>query len=431
MYVNPKNKSVQEVIFVGLPGLTHHYGGLSPDNIASDQNRGRESSPRQAALQVIAMVRYLLSLGIVVGILPPQLRTYLPALDEAGFTLDNAPLEILEKASSSSFMWAANAATVTPVMDSNDGNLHITIANLHTNQHRRIEAQATYNIIKQIFAGVPDTVIHAPLQFEQGFLDEGAANHMRLSPCHDMAGLNVFVYGKRQNLAASQELAKKHNIPQDRILFLEQNPGVINKGVFHNDVIAVGNENLLLLHARAYKNGMADIDRISEAYTKLYPGNNLQLVVVSDDELTVEEAVGCYLFNSQIVTRPDGKMAILAPTELKTLYNGKAAKLMEKICAVGDTAIDEISYIDLRESMQNGGGPACLRLRVPMTYGQVSALNNNTRVLFNEKMLIILEGLIEKYYPQSLIPQGLRNPELYKNGQEFLNDLSKLLHIAI
>ncbi len=426
-----KNNNIQEIIFIGLSGTTHHYGGLSSDNVASDMNRGSESSPRQAALQVIALARYIRSLGIAVGILPPQLRPYLPVLQENGFSVDSTPLEKLEQASSSSFMWAANAATVTPVPDSTDSKLHLTTANLHTNPHRRIEAKATHNILNQIFKGVPDAIIHPPLDASSGFLDEGAANHMRLSPSHSEVGLNVFVYGKRQNVAASQAVAKNHNIPPLKTLFLQQNPEVISKGVFHNDVIAVSNENLLLVHEHAYENGLADIARIETAYKTLHPQKRMQLIIIKDEDLTVEEGVHSYFFNSQIITKSSGKMTVIAPQELKTLYGGKAAKLMEKIRDSAKNSIDEITYLDLRQSMRNGGGPACLRLRVPVTATQLAAIKENTGVLVDEATLSKIENLIECYYPETLTPNGLRNPELYSNCKSFLAELSVLMRISI
>lgn len=426
-----ENHQIKEVIFIGLSGITHHYGGLSPDNVASDSNRGRESNPRIAALQVLALVRHLRSLGVTVGILPPQLRPHLPALQATGLSIETASLEELEKVSSSSFMWAANAATVTPKCDSEDTKLHLTTANLYTNPHRRIEAQATHHVLSQIFQHVPDTIIHPPLEYFQGFLDEGAANHMRLSPSHDALGLNVFVYGKRQNLAASQAVAKAHHIPPEQRLFFQQNPEVINKGVFHNDVIAVSNKNLLLVHVQAYANGMSDIAKIEAKYAVLHPQNHLQLIVINDDDLSVEEAVHSYFFNSQIVSKKNGKMAVIAPQELQNLYNGKAAKLMDKICMSSENSIDEIQYLDLRQSMRNGGGPACLRLRVPLVQSQITALVENTGVIADEKMLSVLEKLVEKYYPETLTPDGLRNPELYQKNQEFITSLAGLMRIAL
>ncbi len=426
-----KNTGVKEVIFIGLPGTTHHYGGLSNDNVASGMNRGSESSPKQAALQVIALARYLGSIGIKVGILPPQQRPFLPVLEEKGYNISDVPIAILEQVSSSSFMWAANAATVTPAWDSADHKLHLSVANLHTNPHRRIEAQATYNIMAQLFRNVPDAIVHPPLDAGQGFLDEGAANHMLLAPSHAEAGLHVFVYGKRQNLAASKEIAQLHNIPDTQLLFLEQNPDVISKGVFHNDVIAVSNENLLLAHERAYKGGLEDIAQIKKAYNGLHPGKPLQAIIINDDDLSVEEAVHSYFFNSQVVTKASGKMAVIAPMELQNLFSGKAAILMEKIRADASNTIDEVQYLDLRQSMRNGGGPACLRLRATLSAAQLSALEQNTGIIAGETMLAELEKLVEYYYPQTLTPEGLRDAKIYSNCKELLTHLSMLMRVTV
>lgn len=412
-------KSDHEVIFLGLAGLTHHYGGLSPDNVASSLNRGAHSSPRQAALQVLALARYLLSLGLNVAMLPPQLRPDLEALQVAGYTLENAPQNILEQVSSSSFMWAANAATVTSSSDSTDGVLYITVANLHTNAHRRIEADKTYHILQQIFANIPNVKIYAPLSAKDNLLDEGAANHIRLAPNHMAEGLNIFVYGKRQNLEASTNIAALHKVK--KFLFIEQNPEVVEQGVFHNDVIAVGHENILLVHEKAYVGGLADIENIKTEYHCLHPNDALNIIVVRDNELSVAEAVGSYFFNSQIVTKPDGNIVVIAPQELQLLYGGKAAALME-------TYFDEVVYFDLKQSMRNGGGPACLRLRVVMDEKQIEAFSER---LLTVNMLTEIEKLVVEFYPENLVSDSLGDVELYRKNKEFLGKLAKTMRLVL
>src|SRR5690606_35310459 len=109
---------ITEVIFVGLPGPTHNYAGLSPDNVAASTNRGRISRPREAALQALGLVRLLTSLGVEAAILPPQLRPHIPLLqtkfsgepDEVIRKAAKEAPELLQKACSSSAMWTANAA---------------------------------------------------------------------------------------------------------------------------------------------------------------------------------------------------------------------------------------------------------------------------------------------------------------------------------
>ncbi|MGE0753751.1 MAG: N-succinylarginine dihydrolase [Alphaproteobacteria bacterium] len=436
-----------EVIFVGLPGPTHNYGGLSGDNVASGKNRGQISSPQLAAKQAVGLVRQLIALDIPAGILPPQLRPHVPLLNEHFMgtreeVIAQAAAEdvaLLEKASSSSAMWVANAATVTPGVDAADGKLHLTTANLFTNLHRRIETRDTHHVLSQIFEHAPDCVVHEPLP--DSMPDEGAANHTRLAPQHSDKGLHVFVYGKdgsagdaktaRQSLAASQAIAKAHALPDDQVVFIKQNPEVINDGVFHNDVIAVGNQNLYFVHERAYANGGDDIAKIEAAYAALHPGKILHMLVVPESRLTVKEAVHTYLFNSQIISKPDGGMAVIAPTEVQELFDGKAAKILQDIVADNSNPINEVRTADLRQSMRNGGGPACLRLRVPMTDGQLAAIREYCGVITGDAMLKKLERLIEAHYPMQLPPQDIKDPALYDACHSFLEALSKLMKIRL
>jgi succinylarginine dihydrolase len=439
---------VKEVIFVGLPGPTHNYSGLARDNVAASLNRGSTSNPKQAALQALELARLLCTLGIEAAILPPQLRPHLPPLRERYTGRDEEviiqaardDLELLEKMSSSSAMWAANAATIVAGPDSRDHKLHLTSANLHTNMHRRIEAQATHRVLSAIFGDAEHCAVHAPLDAAKGLRDEGAANHMRLAPQHAQAGLNVFVYGTdgspgdpetaRQTLAASKQVARQSGLDETGALFVKQNPAVIREGVFHNDVIAVSNASVLLVHEQAYGGGKADIARIEKAYAQR-TGHTLTTLIIGDGDLSVEEAVHTYFFNSQIVTRPDGRMAIIAPVEVKDLYAGKAARLMEAIRLDPGNPIAEIHFADLRQSMNNGGGPACLRLRVPMSDAQIAAVKKHTNVLADAALLTQLRLLIEAHYPNSLESEAVADPALYRRCLTLLTELSVLMKLPL
>jgi succinylarginine dihydrolase len=439
---------VKEVIFVGLPGPTHNYGGLSTDNVASSLNRGNVSNPRQAALQALDLVRLMRRLGIETGILPPQLRPHLPTLRQHFSGSPEAVIAqaarekpaLLEKMCSSSAMWTANAATISPAIDNADHRLHLTVANLQTNLHRRIEAGDTYRVLSAIFAQVPGAVVHPPLPAAEGYRDEGAANHMRLLPRHDGKGLHVFVYGTdgspddpltaRQTLSAFQAIKKQHGIADNAALFIKQNPAVIREGVFHNDVIAVSNESVLLAHEAAYANGRTDIERIAASYEALH-GAKLTAIMITGEDLAVDEAVHTYFFNSQIVTKPDGRMAIIAPSEVESLYAGKAARLLKQICKDASNPIDEIHIADLRQSMNNGGGPACLRLRVPMTGERVEAIRRSVNVMAGDALLDNLQNIIEAHYPQEVQPSDIADPALYFRCERVLGELGALMKLPL
>jgi succinylarginine dihydrolase len=428
----------KEVIFLGLPGPTHNYGGLSGDNMASSANQGSASRPADAALQVLSLARLLLSMGITVGILPPQLRPHMQELKKH-FSGEEADLiakaakekpQFLEALSSSSSMWVANAATVGAAPDTTDHYLHMVVANLHTNLHRRIEALTTYLTLRQIFAQVPRCVVDLPLDGTKGFRDEGAANHMRLAPQHDAAGLNVFAYGSdgnprdpisaRQNLETSQEVTLRLKLDDAGAICVKQNPSAIEQGVFHNDVIAVGNENFLLVHEDAYSLGTADIDYIKESYRER-TGAELNVRIITRNELSMKEAVESYLFNSQLITI-EGGMAMIAPSDTKELFGGKAWRLIETILAETTNPITRVEALDLHQSMRNGGGPACLRLRVLMDDQQITAMRAHNRVLVNEQMIASLEETVRRTYPESLTAKQIDH-ELYLQCREALKAL--------
>lgn len=404
--------------------------------MASSTHQGSISHPQEAALQVLSLARLLMSFGITVGLLPPQLRPHVKELKKYFPGDDREVIEqalaqnplLLEAMSSSSAMWVANAATVTPVPDSTDHTLHMTVANLHTNIHRRVEALDTYLTLRQIFAHIPHCIVDLPLNADAGFRDEGAANHMRLAPTHADAGLNIFVYGTdgnpndpqsaRQTLGASQEIIEKHYLSGNSAICVKQNPAVIVQGVFHNDVIAVSNENMLLVHEDAYAMGSADLSYIADSYREK-TGQSLVMRVIKRTELSVEEAVNTYFFNSQLVSVPHGGMALIAPIEVQELYDGKAWALMQAIVAETTNPIQHLHTVDLRQSMRNGGGPACLRLRVVMDEAQVAALREHKRVLMNENTLRHMEEIIRRTYPESLSAPAI-NHGLYLRCKEAL-----------
>lgn len=438
---------ITEVIFIGMPGPTHHYGGLSGDNVASSANRGSVSNPRLAAQQALALARRLRGLGLTVGLFPPQLRPHLPLLAERfpiqeptperliNLAASEAPA-LLEAACSSSAMWSANAATVTAAPENTDQGLHLTPANLFTNQHRRIEASDTHALLSAIFANVPGATVHAPLV--DLLRDEGAANHMRLTPSHGERGLNVFVYGTdgseddpataRQTLTACEVIAMQHGVPAACSLFIRQNPDVIRKGVFHNDVIAVANESVLLAHEEAFAGGQADIAQMQKSYFAL-TGVEFTPIIIRKGDLSVEEAVQCYFFNSQLVTKPSGAMAVIAPLEVSELFGGKAEKLLARIAADPANPIDEIITLDLRQSMRNGGGPACLRLRVPMSPLQVEALRAQVNVLVDDELLEKTGAIIERFYPESLTAGELADPAHYHHCRAMRAELLALMRL--
>jgi succinylarginine dihydrolase len=422
-----------EVNFDGLVGPSHLFSGLSYGNLASTENRGLSSNPRQAALQGLAKMRLVYDLGLKQALVPPQLRPNLSLLESNGYkgsrqeifkSAYQANPNLFAKACSASNMWTANAATVSPSSDSADRRLHITIANLASNQHRAIESLDTYKYFKQICTADCFRV-HKPVAEP----DEGAANHNRLAINHGARGLEIFVYGKdasrfpaRQSYEASSMIAKQHGLTD--LIFAEQNPEVIDQGVFHNDVISTSNENLFLYHDESFTNSEALMIEISDKYYQLN-GSKPILVRVTEADLSVHDAVSSYLFNSQIFTVGTG-MILLAPFECKNNSNVKS--YIEQMIQDPNNPINEVVYVDLRQSMCNGGGPACLRLRMVMSEDELAQVHQG--VFLNDKLFAEIQSWIESYYSDDLTLEDMVDQNFYIKHQEALFELYDLLKLT-
>lgn len=441
---------IQEVNFDGLVGPLHNYAGLSPGNIASQTHADASSNPHQAAMQGLEKMLWLTEQGLPQAIIPPQRRPAWKTLQQIGFTgNEQDTLEAVAKTAphllaaccSSSAMWTANAATLAPAHDTTDGKMHLVPANLASNFHRSIEAPQTTAVLKQIFADENQFTHHAPLPNTPLFHDEGAANHTRLSPSHHTSGIHLFVYGAdtqnpeaekptlypaRQTLESCHALARLLHLPEERCLFLQQSPEAIDAGVFHNDVISTGNENVFLYHEKSFLQGEDAIADISQRFSEVC-SSPLHAIQVPENLVSLQDAVKSYLFNSQLITMPNGEMTLLAPIECE--QNACVHQFIQEHLLPGNNPVTQVKFMDLRQSMCNGGGPACLRLRVLLNETQLASIPENLRI--NAKNYASLAGWIDRHYPQSLCFSDLTNPELHAQVQRAFDDLESILLLRL
>ncbi len=393
--------SLVEINFDGIVGPSHNYAGLSLGNLASAKNAGGPSHPRTAALQGIDKMRANVRLGLAQGVFIPQDRPNRAWLESLATTPENADPGLLACALSASSMWAANAATVTPAPDAIDYKCHLTVANLATMPHRSHEWRGTFRQLQTIFANDAFRV-HAPIAAPFG--DEGAANHMRLCPDHASAGVEIFVYGvaggpfpARQHTESSKAIARLHGIKD--ALFVQQSTAAIAAGAFHNDVVAVANENVLFAHEQAFENK-------DQFYTELRARlPEVEIVEVPANAVSLEEAIQSYLFNAQLVTRPTGGMALILPTEA---HDHPSVRRWIDQHIAGNGPIRAAIPVDVRESMANGGGPACLRLRVVADPATV-----DPRFMVDEAKLDRIAAVIAAHWPETIAPGDLVNPKLW------------------
>ncbi|MDR8524306.1 MULTISPECIES: N-succinylarginine dihydrolase [Shewanella] len=434
-----------EANFDGLVGPTHNYAGLSFGNVASLNNAAATSSPKDAAKQGLKKAKALADLGLVQGMLAPQERPDLHSLRRMGFSGTDS--EILNKAAkeapallraccSASSMWTANAATVSPSADTHDGKVHFTPANLVDKLHRSIEPITTGNILQATFNDSRYFKHHQHLPEHASFGDEGAANHTRLCSEYGHAGVELFVYGQeatnptaprpqkfpaRQTLEASQAVARLHQLDDEGTVYIQQNPDVIDQGVFHNDVIAVGNQNVLFYHEQAFLNTQAKLTEIKNKFGD----SALHFIEVPTAKVAIQDAVKSYLFNTQVITLPSGEMAIIAPTNCQE--NPAVFAYLNELVTL-DTPIKQVLYFDVKQSMQNGGGPACLRLRVAMNQDEVAAVNQHT--LMNDALFDRLNLWVDKHYRDRLLVEDLADPQLLIESRTALDELTQIMHLG-
>lgn len=420
--------SYVELNLDGLPGPAHNFGGVAVGNLASEQSKAQVSHPKLAALQSLAKMKWLHDLGIPQAVLPPHPRPHLEALRQLGFAdaadaFQRAP-EILYACSSSSAMWTANAATVSPAPDTADGRVHFTPANLNSQFHRSLETSYTAKLLKAVFPEGPFFHHHDPLPSCATYRDEGAANHLRFAPSHGEPGVEVFVWGdpakarkfpSRQSRLAGEAIARRHGLRN--ALFLEQNPAAIDAGAFHNDVVAVSNERVLFCHEEAFVEG--SLDRLRDAYPHVW------VVEVSANDLSLADAVNTYLFNSQLVTLPNGRMDLIAPEECDGHPGARnvISRLFKQCCL-----LREVHFQPLRESMKNGGGPACLRLRVVLSEEALAAMHPGVR--FSPDLYEALTKWVDRNYRDDLTLADLATAELKEECDRADRELLEILKLT-
>ena len=433
---------MREYNFDGLVGPTHNYGGLSVGNLASTTHGGQASYPREAALQGLEKMRFVAGLGVGQAVLPPQPRPSLKTLRLLGFSgsdeevITRAAREaehLLRLTSSAAAMWTANAATCAPSEDTEDKRMHLTPANLQQMFHRAIEAETTYSVLRAIFADERHFTVHPPLPGSGHFADEGAANHTRLAT-QGHPGVHLLAWGRsawqdvqgprrfpaRQTLEASQALARLHKLDPAQVLLPQQAPEGIDAGAFHTDVMAVGNGSFLMLHELAFVDPQGLLKTLRE---KL--GEGFTYVLATTEELPARDAVKAYPFNSQVLTLPDGTMAIVAPEESRETE--PARRFLERVVAENNP-VKRVHYLDVRQSMNNGGGPACLRQRVWLTDTERAAVKAN--VFYTPELHEALAGWVKRHYREDLRAKDLADPKLARETMTALDELTRILNLG-
>jgi succinylarginine dihydrolase len=156
---------------------------------------------------------------------------------------------------------------------------------------------------------------------------------------------------------------------------------------------------VLFCHEQAFENPAAFYAALTTALPEAV------IVEVPAHAVSLADAISSYLFNSQLLTLPDRSMTLILPTEAQE--NPRVAAYLEALVA-GNGPIRSVQFVAVRESMKNGGGPACLRLRVVADPGSV-----DTRFLLTPRKVGRLEALVTAHWPEAIAPADLGNPALW------------------
>ena len=428
-----------EINFDGLIGPTHNYAGLSQGNLASQKHLNQTSNPKAAALQGLNKMRLIMDQGIPQGFFLPHERPHLMTLRAIGFggtdeeVINQAAKKnpaLLKNVYSASSMWSANAATFSPSIDSNDQKIHITPANLNSMFHRSIEHEFTKTQLELMFGGVAK--VHEPIKNISGYGDEGAANHLRVSAQHLMPGFQIFVYGSsafevhqgiiaRQAEEISQAVSTQHQLDPDRVLFLKQNEQAIHSGSFHNDIVSLANEEVFIFHQEAFADRV-ELERVLHQLKDHVKG--FHPIEILSKDISLDDLVSSYLLNSQLITVKNNEMMMLLPEEVQN--HGNCMKWLEEIKS--SSPIKRFEFVDIRQSMMNGGGPACLRFKAVVNSDELDKINK--KFLLSPEKLINLRALVSKHYRDRINPDDLLDIKLMEESYLFLDELTQLLGIG-
>jgi succinylarginine dihydrolase len=181
---------------------------------------------------------------------------------------------------------------------------------------------------------------------------------------------------------------------------------------------------VLFHHEHAFEDKAALYAEIREKARGLFEP---VFVEVPAAQVSLEDAVSSYLFNSQLVRLPgDLGLTLIAPSEVRE--NNKTAGYVAEKSARAGAVIGRVEYVEVRESMRNGGGPACLRLRVPMTSAEKHAAAAG--FFLDDDLAEKLHAWITTHYREELGPADLGDPALVRETLTALDELTRILPLG-
>ncbi len=115
---------------------------------------------------------------------------------------------------------------------------------------------------------------------------------------------------------------------------------------------------------------------------------------------------------------------IVVPEECRQRDN--VWRYLQTLTEQAASPIDEVQLFDLRESMRNGGGPACLR--VVLNEAERAAVNRGS--LMTDARYQQLTRWVEKHYRDRLHSNDLADPQLLREVHQALDELTQILTLG-
>ena len=147
-------------------------------------------------------------------------------------------------------------------------------------------------------------------------------------------------------------------------------------------------------------------------------------IEILSEDISLDDLVSSYLLNSQLITIKNSEMMMLLPEEVQNHSN--CMRWLEEIKS--SSPIKHIEFVDIRQSMMNGGGPACLRFKITVNNNEFNQINE--KFLLTPKKLMDLRALMTKHYRDKLNPADLVDNNLVQESYRFLDELTQLLDLG-
>jgi succinylarginine dihydrolase len=185
--------------------------------------------------------------------------------------------------------------------------------------------------------------------------------------------------------------------------------------------VSLANEEVFIFHQEAFADRV-ELERVLHHLKEHVKG--FHPIEILSEDISLDDLVSSYLLNSQLITVDNNEMMMLLPEEVQNHPN--CMRWLDEIQS--SSPIKYLEFVDIRQSMMNGGGPACLRFKAVVNNDEFDRLNE--RFLLSPTKLMDLRTLVSKHYRDKLHPEDLLDIKFMQESYTFLDELTQLLDLG-